>query len=613
MSCLSACPNQLGDEFNNIGGANTLEEVLANGNVTGPHNIEVSAGRSINASGAGSTVSTRTLYLDSLAPLTFPIGTQIGVLGGLTFPGDMNLRNNAQSGGTAVTIDSIPVAPTTQANVVSYNPTTKNLYYQSAGGGGTVTSVSAGTNISVTGTASAPIVNLRAPLTSQLDVGTQDITTSIINSDIEILPTSVDGTSATNSKAVKINCIGIGGQAYPALILTNTNTTGSVALEIYKEKPTAGADGDVLFNQSVYGKDSANARSEFTRITHTIRDRTAGIEDGSIEFGCFVNGSNNTLLQLNGNENQINCLTNLDMNDKDITTTVGTLDLTTTSTGTDIRLQPRLDQDILLTTTGSNGNIALSASNAPAPGTTQNITPIQWAVQTGGSIGMRTTGTGSLALQAQGSGGIEINSRFGGGTGNITTGGDIAVSNFNITGIKDVGLQTGGFGQPGQSLVSGGGLGSRWNYNMAGCSIAGTGGSSSLTSGSFSDIVGGLTIPITAGSIVLSPVNKYKVTINGTFSGVNADVRMYMEVTPSGGSAVGGQTFNSANDLYYYTVDVNFSGSGNHFTSYSFSDVFPVTLAFAGTAGISLFVEPGSGSHSIANNRHQITIEPLYN
>ena len=183
----------------------------------------------------------------------------------------------------------------------------------------------------------------------------------------------------------------------------------------------------------------------------------------------------------------------------------------------------------------------------------------------------------------------------------------VTTSNFGL------GATGGGFGLVGQSLVSGQGLGNRWNYNMAGASVASTGGGSSLTGGTFTDIIGGLPISLPVGSIVISPVNKYRVTVDGTFSGVNDDVRMYMEIQASGaGPVAGGQTFNSANDLYYYTTDVDFGGGGSHFTTFSFSDVFTCTLVAGGTATVNLWVEPGGGSHTINNNRHTVSIEPLY-
>jgi len=93
-----------------------------------------------------------------------------------------------------------------------------------------------------------------------------------------------------------------GSSATPQLLLTNTNSTGAVFTEIYKAKPTAGANGEVLHQQSVFGKDSTNNKQEYTRITHTIRDATGGAEDGSLELGCVTNGSYANYIQFNAND-----------------------------------------------------------------------------------------------------------------------------------------------------------------------------------------------------------------------------------------------------------------------------------------------------------------------
>jgi hypothetical protein len=126
------------------------------------------------------------------------------------------------------------------------------------------------------------------------------------------------GGLASNTLPVKITNSNAGGQANPTLTLTNTNATGSVALEVYKNKPTAGTNGDVLFNQSVYGKDNGNAKQEYTRISHTIRDNIGGTEDGSIEFSAFRAGAINTFIQINGVENEVNILKPLDMGSNNI-------------------------------------------------------------------------------------------------------------------------------------------------------------------------------------------------------------------------------------------------------------------------------------------------------
>jgi hypothetical protein len=125
-----------------------------------------------------------------------------------------------------------------------------------------------------------------------------------------------------------------GSSATPQFLLTNTNSTGAISTEIYKAKPSAGVNGEVLHQQSVYGKDGANNKQEYTRITHTIRDVTAGAEDGSIEMGAFVNGSFQNFIQINGNENEINALRPLDMTGNNIRTTTGSLAINVASSAT---------------------------------------------------------------------------------------------------------------------------------------------------------------------------------------------------------------------------------------------------------------------------------------
>jgi hypothetical protein len=167
-----------------------------------------------------------------------------------------------------------------------------------------------------------------------------------------------NGNTATGTYA-EINLVNtdVGNIANPILNLQNSNATGSVAMECYKNKPTPAVNGDVLFTQSVFGKDSGNSKQEYTRINHSVRDTTAGVEDGSIEFGCFVNGAINTFLQINGNENEVNILRTLDMGGNNIRTSTGDLSiLTTTSSG---------NGNMTISTNGSNavGDITISAKN----------------------------------------------------------------------------------------------------------------------------------------------------------------------------------------------------------------------------------------------------------
>ena len=248
--------------------------------------------------------------------ITSDLTPHILVSGGVS--GGVQLGLPSGYGGYKVT------APTVAGTANDTQVATTNwvkLYGGAMAGG--VSSVSAGANITVDNITvpASPIVSLSAPLTSTLDVGTQDITTSIANADIDFTTNGTGRVHITQAGvsangAMTITQTGAGGGTNPALRLVNTNATGSVATEIYKNKPTAGTASEVLHTQSVFGKDSTNAKQEYTRITHTIREATAGTEDGSIELGCFTNGTFQNYIQINGNDpanGEVNILRPLDL------------------------------------------------------------------------------------------------------------------------------------------------------------------------------------------------------------------------------------------------------------------------------------------------------------
>jgi hypothetical protein len=154
-----------------------------------------------------------------------------------------------------------------------------------------------------------------------------------------------------------------GGSANPIITLTNTNAdSSSIVLEVFKDKGVLPINGDVLFQQSVYGEDSFLNKQEYTRITHTIRDYTGGAEDGSIEMGCLVNGAFSNFLQLNGNQNEVNCLKTLDMGGHSIRTTTGDMSIQTTSSSGNGDLVISAKRDLQLLSAGSEIIISTAAS-----------------------------------------------------------------------------------------------------------------------------------------------------------------------------------------------------------------------------------------------------------
>jgi hypothetical protein len=94
----------------------------------------------------------------------------------------------------------------------------------------------------------------------------------------------------------------------PMLQLKNNllSATG-VFMEAYKEKPSAGVAGDEIFRLSMTGKNSANSKEEYGRITCNIRDPSgpgAGA-DGQLLFAVPVGDTMSTFIDINGNSNNI--------------------------------------------------------------------------------------------------------------------------------------------------------------------------------------------------------------------------------------------------------------------------------------------------------------------
>jgi hypothetical protein len=220
------------------------------------------------------------------------------------------------------------------------------------------------------------------------------------------------GNTATGAYAnITLTDTAVGNIANPIMKLENTNATGSVALECFKNKPTASVNGDVIFTQSCYGKDAGNNKQEYTRINHSVRDNSSGVEDGSIEFGCYVNGSVNTFIQINGNENEVNILRNLDMTGNNITTNTGSLTITTaSSTGTgSITATAKAG----ITLTASNGSVNTTATTGIASSTTTGditSTCVNGTCSIASTAGNVSCSAGNvLNLTASSAGGIKTN------------------------------------------------------------------------------------------------------------------------------------------------------------------------------------------------------------
>ena len=127
-------------------------------------------------------------------------------------------------------------------------------------------------------------------------------------STVDVQPTAITMSSAATA-----------GAAAPMLKLENTNTgigSGSVFIETYKNKN--GAVGDVVGNWSCFGKNASGNKREFSRISTTIRQAVAGIEDGSVSISAMRDNVVTEYARFNGNEGQTEFYQPVDMNSNNI-------------------------------------------------------------------------------------------------------------------------------------------------------------------------------------------------------------------------------------------------------------------------------------------------------
>jgi len=248
------------------------------------------------------------------------------------------------------------------------------------------------------------------------------ITPTTLNTDLDLTTNGTGGIHiteavASTNGAVRITQQSAGGIANPTLKLANTNAgTDTVFVELFKNKNVA--QNDTITEITFNANDAGSQKTQFGAIKCVSTNVASGNEDGAVEVWSCVNGTPAMVMRFNGADNENNSFRPMDMNGNPLTSTTGTLPITTTGTATNIAIQPRADQDITLTTTGVSGSTLIFASNG-GDSTSVNTTPNQFACQTTGSIDLRTTGTSALSLQAQGSGGITLAPKFGSGTGNL--------------------------------------------------------------------------------------------------------------------------------------------------------------------------------------------------
>ena len=235
--------------------------------------------------------------------------------------------------------------------------------YLTAGAGGTtlwatlptsVASVSAGTNISLSGTATNPIVNLQAPLTSTLNVGSQTISSS--TGAITIQPVAGQDINALVDGAGRLHITqsGTGGATQPAISVENNNgNANAVEIDFYKNSASP-AVNDELGILSYHGNSSTGVKTEYASIKATIADPTNASQNGSLALSCCVNSATpSAFLTCDGTLGYIQTNKSINTLGNPITTTTGAVNL----------YQQTASQNIGLTNVASGGSIIINKSN----------------------------------------------------------------------------------------------------------------------------------------------------------------------------------------------------------------------------------------------------------
>jgi hypothetical protein len=162
--------------------------------------------------------------------------------------------------------------------------------------------------------------------------------------------TSKNLTSTQTNMTISSDQTGTG--TTPLLTLTNTaGGAGAVGMEIYKNKSTVGASGDIIFSQQFNAKDYTGTKTTFGKIESVITGSSVGTgNDGALDFYTAVNGVNSLVMRMNGADNENNSFRPLDMNGNAVRTSTGSLAIdTASSTGVGaITITPKAGQALTI-------------------------------------------------------------------------------------------------------------------------------------------------------------------------------------------------------------------------------------------------------------------------
>ena len=221
----------------------------------------------------------------------------------------LNTTNGIVSSNSALQVPAIRDAGglTGGANqVLSAGPAGGSLVWVAPGGGGAITAVNPGYNIDVNTVGTVATVSLKAPLTTNLDMGAVDITTSTVNGQIEMVLNG-DGRFVVSQNSA-------GGDNFPAMTIQNQNgNANEVHIDIYKNSASP-AVNDGIGAISFHANNSVGGKQQFAYIQANCIDPTAGSPNASISmYSCVNNAVPSEYLRLSGSTDRVESYKNIDM------------------------------------------------------------------------------------------------------------------------------------------------------------------------------------------------------------------------------------------------------------------------------------------------------------
>jgi len=280
------------------------------------------------------------------------------------------------------------------------------LLWGAGGGGGTITSVLGGSNIDVATVGTVATVSLKAPLTTNLDMGAVDITTSTANGQIE---TVLNGTGA-----FVVSQSSAGGATNPATTFQNTNgNANAVHLDLYKNSATP-ANNDGIGALSYNANNNAGAKIEYARIAINQRDVVAGSENGSISLlTCLNNPTPTEFFRCDGSTGFNQLYRSLETNGLIIqnSLSVAGLNLRNTFGGSTTTISTTANANPIVMGTGNtNSAITITTTSTTSPINIQTtagaLSPINITANGGGDVNL-SSNAGAIRMTGS-SGGVVI-------------------------------------------------------------------------------------------------------------------------------------------------------------------------------------------------------------